>query len=97
MRTLLKLVLMPLAWMGARAYDILTRMEKAEATANALKPGTIFTMERCKCPYDHRGLWRIEEYMVSAGDYRISRPADGEQDYARREVMQLVTPAVTEQ
>lgn len=86
MKWFLKLI----AWIGSKAHAKFSKIEEREARANALTPGTLVVLSRCPCPYDNSGVWRIDEYMHDAGDYRIIRQGDGARDYARREVMELV-------
>lgn len=87
---MLKLFLKAVAWVGSKAHAKLVKIKEREALANALTPGTLVTLSKCRCPYDHAGVWRIDEYILDASDYRIVRVEDEKCDYARRDVMEVI-------
>jgi hypothetical protein len=85
----MKILLRLLDRMGAWARTRLSQIEEREARASALEPGICVTLSKCRCPYDHAGLWEIVEFNVDAGDYKIVRLGDGKRDYATRDIMEV--------
>jgi hypothetical protein len=85
----MKILLRLLSKLGGWAQSKLNTIERREAIATALSPGFLVTLEKCRCPYEHSGLWVVDRYDPEAGDYRIVRMADGKPDYARRDVMTI--------
>ena len=78
------------AWIGFRANAKLVEIEKREAAKCALKPGTLVTLDRCKCRMgDHSGVWRIDHYDPDANDYKIISCQDGRSAYAIHDVMDV--------
>lgn len=85
----MKMILRFLERIGTWAHGRLLKIEEHEAKAAALPPGTCVTLSRCRCPYDHSGIWQIVEFFFDAGDYKIVRIGDGKRDYATRDIMEV--------